>query len=331
MRVWLFANIKDEENVVEWALHHARFGFERIHIFDHVSATPISNLLEPYQTTFKEKGVSVVCKVIDWALPMKMRCMNYALEMCKQEKVDWILYIDADEYLSLHTRHGDSVARYIEFVTTVKEHTGVVARGRNYGFSQTTSSAPISSATTAKEIGAIAINWLIFGSSMLDEQPESKTLMDNFTRCEGTLNFHVKSLVKVNCAKCATNPHFYELKPTCIAVASDGKGIEKLAADFSKVEEEFHSLIRNFSKERVGPFNFRVPLTLEEKPEAFIAHYMHQSYAHNNLRKILRPRDDNGKFRPLPTKEQFHSICNQREFDQMKSRYSNLVTASMCK
>lgn len=401
MRVWLFTNVKDEENIVEWCWHHARFGFDRIHIFDHNSACSVESVLSPFreqiQNSVGGRETQVVVERIDWALPVKMRAMNYALEMCKKNQVDWILYIDGDEYLSLHEKHHDSIKSFIEFAVNASSPSSSSSSSFSSSASSSSSSfssspataksaTNVASSTTPKEIttimpnniattttttqmhrpqlssrnallktarrpirnqiptttaastastatktlpdavGAIAINWLLFGSNRLDEQPSSHTLMEHFTACENKCNHHVKTVVCVKYATTANNPHFYCLdrKMRCKTVNAAGKLFDCNAP--RGVDVATQRIARHYARiPTFGPFNFNT-CDAPEQEEALIAHYLHQSYARYVARKVKRQRDDDGTYRDheqkMPDKEKFHSQFNDRQFTGMSTRYA---------
>ena len=341
MRVWLFSNIKDEENVAEWCLHHARFGFETIYIFDHQSETPISKDLEPIQERIAKYGTKIEIQVIDWKLPIKTRAMNEALSLCKKNNVDWLIYIDGDEYLSLHPRHNDSILNLISSAQTKFENgpDAEIVRQIPAAISQQTlprafqslakgrmasASTTLTPRTTKRQVGAIGINWLMFGSSHLEKQPESKTLLDQFVKCSGTLDMHVKTIACVKFCVSATNPHYYNLLPTAVTITAGGELANHAApADLSP---ELKNLVSQFRSRTFGPFifNYRFPVD-DERVDAFLAHYVVQSYDRHYHRKVIRATDDCGVLRTAgkaPDKEEFHKQFNEMTYLGMKERYA---------
>ena len=86
----LFTNARDEPNIYEWCSYHLAIGFDRIHVFDHLSAAPIKSI-DPRITVER----------IEWNLPVKYRLIDYAHALAKG-RFEWSMYIDADEYLALH-------------------------------------------------------------------------------------------------------------------------------------------------------------------------------------------------------------------------------------
>ena len=72
--VYLFTNARDEPNIAEWVAHHLLLGFDRIHIFDHKSVTPISQKIG---TNFKNNAIVSwlpACKIRSIIRPNSISC-----------------------------------------------------------------------------------------------------------------------------------------------------------------------------------------------------------------------------------------------------------------
>ena len=94
-RTILFTNARDENNIKEWVAHHLLIGFDLIYIFDHKSKKPISDELKNFK-----KGVVVERCEMDG--PIKMQLMMKASKIATASGADWMLYLDADEFLILN-------------------------------------------------------------------------------------------------------------------------------------------------------------------------------------------------------------------------------------
>ena len=46
MKVALFTNARDEDNILEWVVHHIGLGFDHIYIIDHLSEIPLKTVLQ---------------------------------------------------------------------------------------------------------------------------------------------------------------------------------------------------------------------------------------------------------------------------------------------
>lgn len=91
----------------------------------------------------------------------------------------WVAFFDVDEFIVL------------------RRHTDILAFLRDW--------------TTDKRVGAIALNWLMFGSNDL-ESYDPRPVLQRFTKCAKTLSPYVKVIVKVEDVHKMTEPHFAQLR-----------------------------------------------------------------------------------------------------------------------
>ena len=164
----LFTNARDEKNMKEWVTHHLLLGFDIIYIFDHKSIIPLKN-------EFRNFSKKVIIERIEWENPIKLPLMKYAVKIAKRLGVDWMLYLDADEFLVLNNYMG------------VRHLLG------SYNFAH-----------------SLGINWLMFGSNYHKKDP-SGLLIENYTKSEKKLNQHVKTFVRPEYVISVTNPHYYNV------------------------------------------------------------------------------------------------------------------------
>jgi len=167
-KVILFTNARDEKNIKEWATHHLLIGFSCICIFDHKSKTPLQQEFSNF-----DKRVKVLR--VEFENPVKIKLMNLAVTIAKQNDCDWMLYLDADEFLILNSFDG------------VKK----MLTRFNYAHS-------------------LSINWLMFGTNHLVKEP-SGTILENYTRSQIYPDQHVKSFVRPHEVINATNPHWFNI------------------------------------------------------------------------------------------------------------------------
>uniref|UniRef100_A0A6C0DKS8 Glycosyltransferase family 92 protein n=1 Tax=viral metagenome TaxID=1070528 RepID=A0A6C0DKS8_9ZZZZ len=185
-RVCLFTNARDETHIKEWAAHHLLIGFTKIIIFDHKSKLPLSNVFSNF-----DKRVEIV-NVSHMENPIKMKLMNMALEIARKMNMDWMIYLDADEFLVIHNNYK-----------------GVKHLLSRFNFAS-----------------ALAVNWLMFGSNYLEKEPEG-LIMDNYTKSELYLNEHVKTFVRPTHAVNAINPHYYIMTNTKNIFGTNKKKLEE--------------------------------------------------------------------------------------------------------
>jgi hypothetical protein len=170
-KVCLFTNARDEKNIKEWAAHHLLLGFTKIIIFDHKSTIPLKNVFANFDNRIEVINVSHLKN------PIKLILLNKATQMARNLNMDWMIYMDADEFLILNKKYVG-----IKHLLTEFNHAD-----------------------------ALSINWLMFGSNFLEKDPDG-LLIDNYTRSNLYLNEHVKTFVRPNRVVDVNNPHFYIMK-----------------------------------------------------------------------------------------------------------------------
>jgi len=170
-RVGLFTNARDEKHIREWATHHLLIGFSKIIIFDHKSATPLKEVFKNFDKRVKIIDVSHIEGAI------KMLLMNKAAEIARVLKMDWMIYLDADEFIILNKRFIG-----IKHLLSVYNHAD-----------------------------SLGINWLMFGSNNLEKDPDG-LILENYTKTDISLNEHLKSFTRPKKIINATNPHYYNIK-----------------------------------------------------------------------------------------------------------------------
>jgi hypothetical protein len=105
-----------------------------------------------------------------------MLLMNKAAEIAKKLKMDWMIYLDADEFIILNKKY-----KGIKHFLSIYNHAD-----------------------------SLAINWLMFGSNYLEKDPDD-LIIESYTKSDLFLNDHVKSFVRPNRVIDATNPHYYNM------------------------------------------------------------------------------------------------------------------------
>lgn len=167
-RVMLFTNARDEKNIKEWAAHHLLLGFDFVFIFDHKSKIPL-------QTVFEKFDSRVYVERCEMENKVKIPLMNRAVTIAKKQGVDWMIYLDADEFLVLNS------------FKNVKQML--------YAFSYA---------------DQLAINWVAFGSNNHVKDPEG-LMLESYTRSDPKLHSHVKSFVRPYQIINVISPHFYNI------------------------------------------------------------------------------------------------------------------------
>jgi hypothetical protein len=185
LKIGLFINARDEENLKEWIVHHVLLGFNKIIIFDHKSIIPIKSLFQPLQ-----KKVEIIdCNL---EKEVKIKLMNEATKIAIKQKLDWFIYLDADEFIILN-----NINNIHDFIQLYKEN------------------------------DLIGLNWVMFGTNFHEKTPNG-LIIENYTKVENKfLNKPIKSFVKTNQIINANNPHFYLMKNPNKMISIDYKILTK--------------------------------------------------------------------------------------------------------
>jgi hypothetical protein len=192
MKTIIFTNARDEDHILEWIAHHLNLGFTTVYVFDHKSNLPIADCLVDKNTddsTYPRNKVIVERIDEDMEL-MKNKLQNKALEYSKKHSYDWLLYLDADEFL------------YFKDANTVDDFLSLYA---NYN--------------------QITISWLLFGSNHLSKKPKG-TILESYTKSYKDFNHQnvpksiCKPFVKPSEAKRYHNAHFVNMVNKDLAIHS---------------------------------------------------------------------------------------------------------------
>jgi hypothetical protein len=177
MKVIVFTNARDEPHILEWISHYLNLGFDHVFVYDHKSEVPISSLIAPKNHSKISPVNRITVIRLDNDIPdMKSSLMKRAIDISRQKGFDWMLYVDADEFL------------YLKNAVNVKSFLA------NYS-----------------EYHQVGINWLIFGSNFMNTEPKG-SLLQKYTRSGSVLNKHIKAFVNPNYARRPLNPHVYDLR-----------------------------------------------------------------------------------------------------------------------
>ena len=166
----LFTNARDEPNIKEWIAHHLIIGFDLIYIFDHKSIIPIKEDISMFK-----KGVIIERCEMDG--PIKMSLMMRASKIATSARADWMLYLDADEFLVLNT------------FSNVKQ---MLYHYRN--------------------VDSLAINWLLFGTNHHKQIPKGGLIVENYTTSDEKIDKHVKTFVRPSQVLRAITPHYFVMR-----------------------------------------------------------------------------------------------------------------------
>jgi hypothetical protein len=169
MKIILFTNARDEKHIKEWIAHHLNLEFDHIYVFDHKSKISIETLLKPNN--------KITIQYIDYDKELlKEHLMMEAKKIALDGKYNWMMYIDADEFLILNhysTIH-EFMKQYIEF-------------------------------------NQIGINELFFGTNYLTKEPNGM-ILENYVRCSKKIGIQLKPIVRPESIIKPSTPHIFTTK-----------------------------------------------------------------------------------------------------------------------
>lgn len=219
MKSILFTNARDEQNLMEWILHHLSLGFTRIIIFDHKSIQPISVFLQMQIQQQKEQNRQNENEIINKVTivridhnPTKLQLMYNAVNIAKTKQYDWMLYLDCDEFLVLNK--DNQISPFL-------------SRFLNYD--------------------QVALNWLLFGSNYKEDRLlPGESIIQTYTRSQPSLNQHIKCFLNI---KRATNayikintPHCYLLNGLKYSVNVNYRPLNPIIPSVFDTKEDFRTI-----------------------------------------------------------------------------------------
>lgn len=175
IRALLAMNCKDEKNILEWLLYHALLGFDRILIIDDLSEPPVESCVAAkpiVARVLEDVGVHLTIRRYH---AHKLGYLRDALHEAREARMDWFLYLDADEYLMLDADMsvGECISR-----------------------------APAGTK-------GIAFFWKCFGSGFFEENPFAGQCLGVYRRSETCCTPKLKTLAHLPSIRCALSPHHY--------------------------------------------------------------------------------------------------------------------------
>lgn len=191
----LFTNARDEKDILEWIIHHLNLGFDHIYIYDHKSSIPLREILKNFPISPNREIIETIPVTLNRIntdiTEMKKKLMDASVDLAKENKYDWMLYLDCDEFLILN--HDDNINSFL---------------------------------SKYDEFNQVGINWLMFGSNFHNETKEG-TVLERYTRSQDSLNFHIKTFIKPHECVYTLNPHVYRTKDMNKSVGTNKKILNK--------------------------------------------------------------------------------------------------------
>ena len=202
----IVAIFKDESPyILEWIAFHLTIGIDFFYIADNESSDGTTALLEALDKLKIIKHIRF--RTPNDSPPQLPAYEKIMLE--NKDKHDWFAFIDADEFIM--PQSGRSLDSFLADIST------------------------------DNKIGAIGLNWAVYGSSNERKYRDGLVLERFQSRGEKTLtlNKHFKSLVRSKAyEKTAGNPHSFKLKEGFHYVHTDSRPITNLVPDVDGLSKD---------------------------------------------------------------------------------------------
>lgn len=166
--------VRDEQyDIAEWLAHHIALGFDSIVVIDNGSSDNTLGVVEAFSRSYDIRVLKWSSNDKGYQVAAYLHAVNHF-----KDAFDWILFIDADEFLILKEGRVDSWL-------------GVFR----------------------SNVSQVLVNWVTFGSSGHEVRPSGFVLDDFVFRAPDDEDGHVhtKSFVRPVCVRGCGNPHWFEV------------------------------------------------------------------------------------------------------------------------
>lgn len=184
--------VRDEhDTIIEWINHHLALGIRKTYIYDHLSFPPLDGLLE----SFMADGRVIYERLTIQSHTDEISPQLSAYNKCLREhghKHTWLAFLDVDEFIMF--RNGHPIQSLPAFLTPYESYS------------------------------ALAIHWILFGSSGHDTKP-TRSVLRSYTKCmplKHAQHLFVKSIVNTRCTIGTTDsPHSFKHNCSAPAIRTD--------------------------------------------------------------------------------------------------------------
>lgn len=199
--VSICAAVRDShDDIIEWVQHHLQLGIHPIYVYDHASHPPMEKVLRK----FIDSGDVVYQGFKDFD-HQSGKPQLWAYDECLKNhgsKHTWIAFIDVDEFLIF--KDGPPIQSLPLLLKEFEEHS------------------------------ALAINWILFGSSGHVNRP-SKKVLGSYYRCMPKLHtqhLFIKTIANTRCTTgTSDSPHSFKYNCSAPPVRTDGSTVSGPKAD----------------------------------------------------------------------------------------------------
>ena len=206
----------------EWVYYYYILGFDEIIIYNNESDDDTAIILKNLR---KKRELKNILKVRNWSkgkdTSPQITAYRDAIKRCKNE---WILFVDADEFLVLHKNNNVN-----EFLESFSDET----------------------------ISAIGINWRIYGDSGL-EINDGRLVIERFTKCASPdfdVHHHIKTFARVkringdiHMHACQTDGRFVMADKQPLVMSVDWGVCNRINYDIAQINHYYSKTKQEFEK-----------------------------------------------------------------------------------
>jgi hypothetical protein len=155
----------------------------------------------------------------------------------------------------------------------------------------------------------VSLNWLMFGSNYHNINLNN-LIIENYTKSDLYLDHHLKSFLKISSINIddiiTYHPHVYIMNNMELSCTTNLKSLIK-GTEWWCDQDNITNVDIN----------------------AYIAHYIYQSYETYIKRKVIIKRDDTGEYRDEYTIENFHKLYNNKDNYDVFNKYNEINRKSI--
>ena len=192
MKVGIYAPVKNELRIIEFINYYLKIGINYFIFFDDNSEIPLNEILLQNNistdifTIFDNSliNIHIPNDIIKWKYCNKYIWLNIIYPILLEQNIDYLLNIDADEFLYISNKFNNNIQQMIN----------------NY-----------------YPVDSLKINWVLFGSNNLKIN-NTNSLINTFTKSNDCLSNIYKQLTKVSSID-LINGQFYG--PHCLSTVQN--------------------------------------------------------------------------------------------------------------
>lgn len=197
----------------EWIEFHKLVGVSRFYLYNNLSIDDYLVTLAPYilnGDVILTEWPYESSNVVEWNV-IQGSAFSDGLEKAKKDKVQWLAFLDSDEFLMpVQTR---------SLIKAIRDIVGA-----------------------NPQVAAIGVNWQMYGTSWVPKIPADKTLIESLrykAEVDYSENIHIKSIVRPELIviKDHPNPHFFERLPGFFQVTENMQSFEGPFSPFVSVNK----------------------------------------------------------------------------------------------